>query len=291
MKIDINLDDIDKVVPIVSPIIEEKLKTIKSTNLIKNTFFDNCEYIGSGKFGNTYKKGDRAIKISHLLKKVNSLTLQNKLHNSTIENYLNEFDKEKEQIINYSQLRSLFPDNILNIIEVKLVCLENEIFPATMVVMNYVDGITLFEFVQFCEINQFNKILFDCMKVLLSSNIIGLFHNDINLSNILVSTDCLTTIIDYSFSKKINTPNKFPVECVTFLTELRRVICDDLKTEYFLKLIELASQLALKYDIFTTDFMEKILTGHGTFTQLDYENLIEMSQDDIDTLFSVISDM
>lgn len=297
MSLCINIENVDTHVKHISPIISRKINEINVICVISKNFFDKCQCIGTGQFSKIYKLGSTVIKLSKILEKTNMLLLQNKLCSHTVKNYLYEFDNENFQVMTYSQLNKIYPKNILKILKTNTIKIKNNIFPINITIMDYVDGVTFYNFIvnyksitfnEFDMLIQFDKILHDCLKVLLFANSIGLFHNDINLSNILITRSFNPVFIDYSFSKKIKHINKFPIECFILMSELKNVIPNIFNTKYFNDVYLIFSSLFIKYEIYDTNFIEKIICKKGTFTKKDYKNLKNISSFDLIQLRKII---
>lgn len=284
----------------VFPVVQEMLIRLFDTNnptnpnslmLVNKKFFNDAELIGSGKFSKVYLKKNKIIKISKIPEKINSLLFGKKICNHIAQKYLDEFFNEIHQTITYSRLNRIFPNNIIKISKATLAIVPNNKFPINIFEMNHIVGIPMCKFIEICIAEDFDKILSTCLKVLFFSNTIGFFHNDINLTNILITKNLNPVFIDYSFSKNINKINKFPIECMFLISELKKVIRQNLHTDYFNLMYLMMSNFFTKYEIFNTEFIEKILTGSGIFSRLDYKNLKIISSFDLIELRTQINNL
>lgn len=270
---------------ILSPFVERKMKELNITDIIDKSFIDNMTFLGSGNFGKVYKtKDNNVLKMSSILKKINSYYVSDKMISDSASNIIREFENESNQLMLFTKLRSEFPNNILQIFETRYVLIENDTFPVNMITMEYIDGTKFKDFLLTCNEEQFNKIVLECLKLLFNLNIRGYFHNDINVGNIIIVNNKTPVLVDYSFSKIINKKNKFPIECTIFVNEISNIIPHRLYNVTLKNIVKLIFELSNKYLVYTTNFIEKILMGTGIFSLEDYLNLESISDEDINKL-------
>lgn len=303
----------------VSKLIKKQIKKIKINNWINNLESDYLNdnhliLIAKGKFSNIYQttyfdqtnsSEQSVIKISYILKKINDLILNDKISEQSACDYIEEFENELTQNENFSKLSHIIPNNIIKIYYTHRLFVGNDLIPVNVICMEKVNGIILFN-----QINQLIKseniqplfnLIINCIKLFLNINLIGYFHNDINLTNILVEND-QPKLIDYSFSKILNKINLFPVECVIFIRQLNNQlniffqnnICirqnENIKNMLikFENIKNIFISLELKYNIHCTNFIEKIITGVGIFKQHDYNQLPTISNVDIEKIHNIL---
>lgn len=289
-------------IPLISSIVDKKINSLEIRESIILKAIKKMPFLGKGNFGFVYDCEDGTVtKFSHILRKINDYILKNDAIDSVIDNYMNEFDNELNQIIQFGQLKSLFPNNIISIYETYKAILEDDIFPVNVAKMEYVKGINVFDFLE--KINDFDiflQFIKQCLKVLMNINLLGFFHNDLNLKNIMVkNVDYninntfvpVPVLIDYSFSKKINTVNLFPIECSIWIFQIKKYFEDN--TQYsnknfdktvFFNLVDYFTGLNVEYNIYETVFIEKFIVGTGIFTYEDYSELPLINQSDIDKM-------
>lgn len=277
----------------VSPYVESKLKELRDSGFvctqsaIDKITLSSMEFIGSGNFGKVYKKDNKtAIKISSMLKKINYFVEKSDVDSVVVDNLMKDFDNEHQQILSFSELKTTFPNNILDIYEVKLSYVEGKLFPSTIITMEYIEGVSLDKFIAVSSASKVNKIVHEIMTMLMYANLSGYFHNDISHKNIIVQ-DETAIIVDYNFSKKISETNKYPIECSIFMNEIKKSFFSE-KTvtfsEGFMTLLETLENFNEKYCISDTVFYEKIIFRSGVFTKSDYENLPDISKNDEDEI-------
>jgi hypothetical protein len=127
-------------------------------------------------------------------------------------------------------------------------------------------------------------------------NLLGYFHNDLNLKNIMVTkfrNNDVPVFIDYSFSKKVSETNLFPIECSIWISQIKRYFeghkhIDKDNIKKFLSLADIFTDINIKYDIYDTIFIERFIAGSGVFTAEDYLSLPKIIQPDINKIFDSI---
>lgn len=306
----------------VSKPIKKQIKKIKINNWIDNLESDylidnNLILIAKGKFSNVYQtnSSDKSnssvqsngsdqsvIKISYILKKINDLILNGNISEQSACNYIEEFENELTQNENFSKLSHIIPNNIIKIYYTHRLFVGNDLIPVNVICMEKVNGTTLFnqidQLIKSENIQSLFNLIINCIKLFLNINLIGYFHNDINLTNILVEND-QPKLIDYSFSKILNKINLFPVECVIFICQLNNFFQNNIYIRQneniknmlikFENIKNTFVSLELKYDIHCTNFIEKIITGIGIFKQHDYNQLPTISNVDITKIHNILS--
>lgn len=286
--------------------INEKIAKLNLANLINNTILHKSikkmKFLGKGNFGIVYKnKNGTVVKFSHILKKINEYIFKNRSVYFDTSDFMYEFDNELEQIKTFSELKILFPQNFIEVYNTELAYIENIIFPVNVSNMEYIDGISLGNFLDnfFGNKPKFDYSMFlnfvcQCIKILMSVNLLGYFHNDLNLKNIMVvfvTGKPVPILIDYSFSKKIPVLGLFPIECSIWINQIKHYVGKH-KNINFLKfdeLHEIIHQINTKYCIYETVFVERLIVGSGIFTYNDYLTLPVISQEDIDILTNSIN--
>lgn len=298
----------------IHPMIEKYVdRFIDITNITNiNNNIDIHSLIGYGKFGKVYvinvRNNSYIIKISNILNFINDeyygdicyTSDPDKLLNSMLDEHKNEI----EQIITFATLKNIFHNNFIDIYNINNIKLHNDLFPSRLIEMEYVRGISLNK-MKHSEINK--NILLQIYIILLYINLNGYFHNDINLSNIMIKhtgyrlnpllkisykkfrlpqSKYSPVFIDYSFSKKIKNKNKFPIECYLFYLSLQKYNIDILNSN---KLNNYFNLMYNKYSLYTTPFVEKIMTNCGIFKKCDYEKLPTMYHHDIINLIDILT--
>ncbi len=284
--------------------INNKIKSISIKESISIKNVHDMIFLGKGNFGIVYKNkfnknetNKTVIKFSFILKRLNEYFLKGEIIESSIENFITEFDNELTQIKEFSSLKSLFPDSITKIFDTKIILIENDIFPVNMCIMEYVDGINLNSFLDLIFTNmdydRFYNFVHRCANMLITVNLLGYFHNDISLKNIMVKNMEIPVLIDYSFSKKISKLNLFPIECCILISQLKQYVelnehVDKSKLKKLYDVHNAIYNINIKYGIYGTVFIERFIVGSEVFTYNDYSELPIISNDDIKTLFNII---
>jgi|SaaInlStandDraft_4_1057021.scaffolds.fasta_scaffold04249_3 serine/threonine protein kinase len=254
------------------------------------------------------------VKISDILNVVNNILIDKSQYNYP-ENYLlDEFINECDQIIKYGSLISYFPNNIIKIFNTCTSFVENNIFPVNIIYMEHITGNIMSNYITNMPDDNANEVISlirQLLAILLYCNLCGYYHNDVNLHNILVQKCNLTDVVinfndvfqnsdishnsfitiqnvsnipvlvDYSFSKFIDKKILFPIECVMLLSVIKiNTKCITLLS-WMNKIDNILSQLLDKYNIYSTNFINKILSGNGIFDINDYNDLPSISNDDV----------
>lgn len=287
---------------LMSKIVNNKINEISSQELVIFINTKKLYFLGKGSFGTTYlHKNGTVIKCSHILEKINEHILKNMNDSSMnyIANYMSEFNNELIQIQEFSKLKKLFPKNIIHVYYTHRALVNNNMFIANVACMEYIDGINANIYLdKLVKINTSNSLdaIFDfikkCLKVIIQFNLLGYFHNDINLTNIMVkdsSTELMPIFIDYSFGKKLNELSIFPIECSMFVFQIKQYFeknkyAANININNFLLFADVMSVINEKYNIYETIFIEKIITGSGVFALKDYTHLPKITQEDINKI-------
>lgn len=316
LTIEIEENNFESIAPIISEKISEILRNknyidndIEKNNIVKN-------FIGKGNFSFVYKNlKNEIIKKSFILSKTNDLIIKQNIDKDTIKKLIYEFDNEILQSLEFSKLKNYFPLNIVQIYDTHTVFLKNCTFPFNFFKIEYMDGPTLNKYLSnlniFNEINNFKlllKVTYETALLFLSINKMGFYHNDVNFSNIIIhkiknTNQCVPVLIDYSFSKKINSNTFYPIETCIFLNQIKKFIksesfykfyilledkINDLLNDFF-NLMILIDNLNHRYKIYDSVFMEKIFFNSGIFTENDFKYLLNINPSDLETLKNKIN--
>ena len=265
-----------------------------TVNIMDENTINSMTFLGKGSFGKVYENTNgspnKVIKLSNILKKLNYYLNSDKISESMTDNFIKEFRNEQKQITNFSELKQKFPANITQIYDTKCALIENEPFPINMIIMEKINGIVLQHFLKTCNDKQFKHVVILLLQIFLYANLNGYFHNDINMHNIMVCNMITPVLIDYSFSKKINKIGVYPIECYILLNDIKNVVknINIQNNPWFFDIFELFNKLNIKYSIYETNFIEKVLTHSGLFTKEDYEKLPLVETDDIELIKKII---
>lgn len=300
--------DLPQSVPLMTDTVIKKIDSLDIQEIIRLSLIKKLEFLGKGNFGFVYNNGDGTVtKFSHILRKINEYILKNNAENTIepsdlmIGNFMNEFDNEPNQIIQFGKLKTSFPHNIINIFEVRRAFIEDDIFPVNISKMEYVDGFNVGIFmdnlIKTDNLKELLCFIKKCLILLAKINLLGYFHNDLNLKNIMVAKTnygCLPVLIDYSFSKKVDKINLFPIECSIWISQIKQYFeyytcINNDKIKNFLLLVDFFNVLNVKYNIYDTVFVERFIAGSGIFSCEDYLSLQIISEQDINKIFDTIN--
>lgn len=311
MSLNINIDIINSTrctlyEPRVDTIIKNYLKRINIQKSSATEDFTKYKFIGRGNFSEVYENDNIATKVSFILQKfINETSFSSS--ETSILNYFDNVKYESLQYKSYSSLKKFFPECITQFYNSTHAYYKNSTLPVKIIKMEYINGICFNTFIKTNEnVTYLLEIISQLIQVLLNSNLMGYFHNDIAFRNILIKdnnnaekylsfitdiklydrqTTKIPVLIDYSFSKKILTKYKYPIECAFILSEitykLEKYNPSFLKNIALKNLIDLFNVLNEKYEIFSTNFCGKLITGNGNFTKIDYLILPKISKSDV----------
>jgi serine/threonine protein kinase len=237
-------------------------KMVSETSKIHDKCTTNSKpIIGTGAFGTVSDNSDGTVtKFSEGFKQ-----LRNEMdkHGCTpdnvgdMEDRFNDLNNEIVQNDIFSALNEIFPKNIVKFYKNKSQYCKtshdtnNITEKATELIFNKIEGMTLHEYLKTIP-SYYDVILLviQLLYILCYSNIQGIFHNDLNSGNIIVSTiynnnkldgiklggiDILynlednnfipvPVLIDFTFSKKIIDKNKIPVEMSIIMETIDNIL-------------------------------------------------------------------
>ncbi len=176
--------------------------------------------------------------------------------------------------------------------------------------MGYVSGIKLSEFINKFK-NDYIDVILKVMLILMYANLRGYFHNDINMGNIIISeidsisndffvnindkiiclkfNNYVPVLIDYSFSKIIDSKNKFPIETYIMFEKFKKINLEWQYVSIYKKIDDFFVLMCDKYLLLNTSFATKIIFGSGVFSLSDYEMLPVVNNDDINSMIDLLT--
>jgi serine/threonine protein kinase len=297
---------------------ESKRKTDERLKFIfdnVNVDIHNCdnvkyllgEYIDRGAFGNVYvakSNKNYAIKISSIVDKIirHSVKCDD---DSVMLMMLNECKNEITQIFEYSKLKHIYPLHIISHHDAfTFTSKEFNNCPMLYLLMDKVSGISMRTYLsKYCDDESQYNIIIQLVLLLLSTNTMGYYHNDINMNNILIhntkQNECTYDIcnkkyiydthgispilVDYSFSKTFLDCPKIPMDFIIFVAMINKYI-DRFNFDVHLIITtinELSFYFTEKYYGCINNFWGRIMSGDGLMSHEDYNILLPCDEDDI----------